>query len=603
MDTSQVRLRLLATTDLHAHLCEWDYRTDHPRPGRGLVALSPLIAAARAGCPNSLLLDNGDFLQGDAMGDWAAERAADADHPMITAMNVLGYDAATVGNHEFSHGLPLLSAAIAAARFPVLSANLRPVDQTFALPATALLDRDMRDDHGQVHRLRIGVTGIAPARTAQWEGRHIDGRIAVLDPVAAASEAVAVLRAAGADLVVLLAHSGPGGSAPAGAQDGTTADEAGLCLSRITGLDALILGHTHGLFPPTPDMPGRLSGIPAVMPGANGSHLGQIDLTLRHDGAGWRVTGDHATLRPAPPGPTAPPPALSAACRSSHDAARRWLATPVGHGGVPLHSHFETVAPGHIARLIAAAQRGHVARSLPPGATDGRPLLSATAPFRATPTGTSDDGATDIAAGPLCLRHAVDLYPHPNDVVALAVTGADLADWLERAAILFHRIAPGARDAPLLRGDVPGFDFDMIDGLSYRIDLSAPPRFDHRGTLVDARARRIAHLSCRGRKVRPEDRFILVTNSYRAAGAGGFAGCHPDRVLLADGYPSRQALIDHIAAGGAMQPPEGFDWGFLPLPGTSVTLDTRPGAERHLSDIAHLHPEPSGPAGRFRLWL
>ena len=604
--TVQATLRLLATTDLHAHICGWDYHNDQPRPETGLSALATLIADARADCPDTLLLDNGDFLQGSPLGDWAAGPGLAHPHPVIAAMNALGYDAATLGNHEFGHGLPFLERALSQAAFPVVSANLRPTGDSPVIPRGVLLTRTVTGSDGKGHSLRIGITGIAPPQTAIWEGRRIAGRIECLDPLRAATEAVAALRRDGADVVVLLAHSGAGAES-----DGEGAENPGHALARHAGADAMFLGHTHAPFPPAPDQPALLHGIPAVGAGAFGSHLACIDLDLSRKDQGWRIAAHRARLLPAKPTPAphpAPHPTLAAACGPAHRAARAWLDAPVGTTAVPLRSHFALLAPCDILRLVAAAQAAHARSLLPDDMLDGRPVLSAAAPFRAVPQRAAD-GPTDIDPGPLRLRHAADLYPHPNTLTVLATTGAELACWLERAVILFNRLAPDRPDMPLLRDDVPGFDFDLIDGLSFAIDLSAAPRFDTRGRLADPAARRITDLRHKGRPVVPTDRFVLVTNSYRAAGSGGFPACRPDRILAESATPTRQILIDHIAVGGAAAPLTGFDWRFLPPSGPprSATVTLAASALPHLADIAHLHPEPLGPRDpdcqRFRLRL
>lgn len=595
MTPSPPSLRILATTDLHANALDWDHHRDEPRPGMGLSALAPLIDAARKDVP-TLLVDNGDFLQGSPLGDWAAETQANP-HPMIAAMNALAYDAATLGNHEFSHGLPLLDAALEQARFPVVSANIA-LQGCSRIPSGMILHRNVPDAAGTPRHLAIGVTGIAPPQTASWEARSTDRRLTAHDPLPAAQAAIADLRRQGADLVLLLAHTGIGEATYTAGME-----NAGHPLAALSGADVVILGHTHQTYPEgAATLP-----CPAVMPGCFGSHLGLIDLWLDHSATGWTVR--RATPRLLRPDPQAPRhPAIARATRTAHDAARDWLNQPAGHSPAALRSHFARLRPCNTLRLIAAAQAQHARSTLTPDRIDGRPILAAAAPFRAGLRGAAA-GCTDIATGPLLRRHLTDLYPHPNSLVTLAVTGQDVADWLERAATQFHAIAPDARDFPLIRPDIPAFDFDLIDGLTFGIDLSSPPRFDARGTLMDPAARRITRLAHQGQPVRPADRFLLVTNSYRADGAGGFPACTPDRIVADDGTPARAALAAFLAAGHPWQPARD-DWQITPLPGATVLFDAPQGAERHLSDIARFRPEPlaadtdaADSPRRFRLHL
>ncbi len=163
--TDLLSLRLLATSDLHAHLFPFNYYTDRREDGVGLAALAGLIERARAECPNTLLVDNGDTLQGAPLGDAAVSdlMPEGATHPMIAAMNEIGYDAATVGNHDFDFGLDALLRALSAARYPVVLANaVIPADRRPLLPPHVILERNLTDREGRAHRLRIGVTGVAP---------------------------------------------------------------------------------------------------------------------------------------------------------------------------------------------------------------------------------------------------------------------------------------------------------------------------------------------------------------------------------------------------------------------------------------------------------
>lgn len=327
-----LHLRLLATTDLHGYLRAYDYIRSAPRADVGLSRVARLIAAARAEVPNTLLFDNGDTLQGTALTDyWGQKRGLGPGevHPMIRAMNALGYDAATPGNHDFNFGLPFLMRALEDARFPVVCANALRRTGPQARPDSLLapwtiLERRFPDAAGQHHSLRIGVIGFLPPQTANWDRLLLEGQIETRAILKTAHALVPVLRAAGADLVIALAHTGiappaPGngettalsdrlGAAQSSLQGGADDDEpedAGLSLAMVPGLDALICGHSHLTFPPfcqdgtapgdanadkavSGDLEaradicrqGRLHGTPAVMPGRWGSHLGVIDITL-----------------------------------------------------------------------------------------------------------------------------------------------------------------------------------------------------------------------------------------------------------------------------------------------------------------------------------
>ncbi|WP_161555941.1 metallophosphoesterase [Mangrovicoccus ximenensis] len=182
-DAPRIHLRLLGISDLHAHLRGHDYDTGRALPAAGLTRLATLIRAARAEAANCLLFDNGDTLQGTALGDWAAAgEGGGAPHPMIDALNRLGVDAAVPGNHDFNYGLPFLQAAAAAAAYPLVCANVAtrqgtaPQEDETLLPPWTLLERDLADSTGRIRRLRIGVTGAVPPQIMDWDRRILAGR-------------------------------------------------------------------------------------------------------------------------------------------------------------------------------------------------------------------------------------------------------------------------------------------------------------------------------------------------------------------------------------------------------------------------------------------
>ncbi|NEY89886.1 bifunctional 2',3'-cyclic-nucleotide 2'-phosphodiesterase/3'-nucleotidase [Tabrizicola oligotrophica] len=606
-------MRLLATSDLHAHILPWDDLADRPAPDRGLAQVASLIAQARAEVPGSLLLDNGDFLNGSPLSDHATE-VAEQDrshrHPMIAGMNRLGYDAATLGNHELSNGLGHLRRALSQAEFPVVATNLdriNPADgkRRAYLPRQILLHRVLTDQHGQQHRLVIGVLGFLPPQTALWERRHMAGTLAARGILAAARAEVPRLRRAGADLVIALSHSGLGDGVCEDADENVSA-----ALSALDGIDAVIAGHTHQAFP------GEGGGRPArplVMPGFFGSHLGVIDLSLDHDGSGWRVAGHRTEVRPVSRrrGPQGlvealvqTDAAIAASAAEDLAAMRAQAAIPVGECAVALHSYFALIGHSPVQTLLAEAQMRNMRRALNGKPEAALPMLVAVAPFKAGGRG-GPGNYTAIPPGPLTARNIADLYIHPNSPVALRITGRELADWLERSVSLFNRIAPGTEDSPLIDPDFPAYNFDMIHGLTFRIDLSQPARFDCLGRQVNPASRRVTGMSRLGRPVAPDEEFVLVTNSYRSSGGAGFAGTEPARVVLEQARHLRRILQDHVAQTGRVAPTGAADWGFAPMPGTTVTFDTAPGAAELAKDIAGLEVMGLQPTGflRFRLRL
>ncbi len=603
----QLHLRILATTDLHACLTAWDYYAHKSAEGRGLSRVAQLITAARGEVENSLLFDNGDFLSGSGIGDLlAAQFPAQSAHPMIAAMNDLGYDAVNLGNHEFSHGLPFLRHSAKDARFPIVSSNFAFDDLPFARQ-TLLLECRCVDGSGQNHILKVGVMGLLPAQTLVWEAAHLNGHAYAAPMLTAAKHYAATLRAAGADIVVALAHTGLD---QGDAGDGFGEEHLAHAVAALAGIDVVIAGHTHQQFPTAQ---GEAEGG-LVLPGFFGSHLGVVDVVMQRQSAGWQVVSRHAQLRAiaqrTSTGQLAPLVSDAAQIRALAEPAHAFItqtATKViGHTDLRLYSYFATITSSAALSLVAQAQASGLAAMLAGGPDAELPILSAVAPFKAGGRG-GPENYTDLAAGPLLHHHAADLYMHPNRLVGFRVTGAEVALWLERAVSKYYQIAHGARDAQLLNADFPSFNCDMIFGLTYEVDISQPPMFNAQGTLINPNVRRVRNIRHEGQPIRDDQVFALASNSYRREGKSGFAGTSQTHVMAESPQMIQDLLRDHIAQGHPAPQPDTAHWRFAPIDGASVWFASSPYAAQVLGDIDHFRPEAIGldDAGflRFRLHL
>jgi len=554
--------------------------------------------------PNSLLFDNGDLLQGSPMGDLVARirpLPVGAVHPAYKVLNALGVDAANIGNHEFNYGLPFLRQAIAGANFPVLSANVHvddgdgnPANDAHAFTPWTILERRFTDTAGQPQTLKVGVIGLVPPQILVWDRLQLDGRLTVRDLPDTARRLVPQLRAAGADLVVLLPHSGfdPGATQP-------MAENAVARLAEVPGVDAILFGHSHGQFPgaffrnmPKADVArGTINGVPAVMPNSWGSHLGVVDLVLRREGGRpdgrWTVADGRGALRPVVDPATRQPvvepdPAIAALVAEEHAATLAYVRGPVGRSAAPITSYFAQVADDPSVQLVSQAQLAYARRALAGTPWAALPLLSAAAPFK-TGGRMGWNYYTDIPAGPLSVRHMADLYIYPNTVKAVVLTGAGVREWLEHAAGQFNRIDPaGPATQPLLNEAFVSYNFDTIDGVSYRIDVTQPARYDPKGRLVNPGARRIVDLRHQGRPLDDAARFVVVTNNYRASGGGGFPGLDGKNIVLDAPDENREAVVQLIRGSDTVNPSADANWRIQPVPGVRLRFTSGAGAIAHL---------------------
>ncbi len=539
----QAHLRIMETTDLHVHIWPYDYYADKPVDTVGLARTTALVQAVRGEATNSILLDNGDFLQGNPLGDYIAYERGMAKgqmHPIITAMNTAGVEGGALGNHEFNYGLDFLKSTISGAAFPVVCCNVATVegdtpDQDATLvPPYAILERELTDGAGQTHPIRVGLIGFVPPQIMQWDRKHLEGNVTARDIVEAARAWVPVLREQGVDLIIALSHSGI--AAPSSKPG---AENASLALAAVDGIDVVLTGHQHMVFP-SPHFAGiegvdteaaTLNGKPAVMAGYWGSHMGLIDLLLEYDEGSWTVAGHSVEARPIyerdADQQTVPlvesVSAVEKSVTPEHQATLEYVRQFVGKTSVPLNSYFALVVDDPSVQLVTNAQAWYMRQMLTGTEHADLPLLSAGAPFK----GGGHDGPdsyTDIPAGDIAIKNVADLYIYPNTICAVKITGSQLKNWLERSAGMFNQIEAEHTDQPLLNPAFPSYNFDVIDGVTYAIDLSQPSKFDENGAIINPDANRITGLSRDGQPVAPDAEFIVATNIYRAGGGGNFPG-------------------------------------------------------------------------------
>ena len=617
-DAPRVTVQVLATTDLHMTLMDYDYYGDRAEPGIGLARVAHLIRQARAANPNTLLVDAGDLIQGTPMGDYVAREQGlppGTTHPAIAAMNLLGYDAAALGNHEFNFGLDFLKAAYRDAKFPVLSANVmvedgngNPADDKHLYAPSALLERSFVDDKGKKHSLQVGVIGVLPPQIMVWDKDKLEGRVTTIDMVDAATKAAEDLRRRGADLVLAVAHSGLSGAPREGMDENGSA-----YLTQVPGIDAVVTGHSHRVFPgpdyqgfPGADIAkGTLNGKPVVMSGFFGSHLGVIRVELERKGDGWAVAGGGAETRalmqrdggksvPV----TQPDAEVVAALRHDHENTLAYVRRAVGrtNGRIESYMAFLGDLPG--LDLVAQAQRHFMEKALQGTPHAGLPILSAAAPFKAGGR-PGVDYFTDIAPGQFALRNVADLYLYPNTVTAVVLTGAQVKEWLEMSARVFNQIDPTkAEPQQLVDRRVPSYNFDVLDGVTYRIDVTKPSRYDREGKVAAPDAHRIVDLRYQGKPVDPAQRFVVVANNYRANGGGDFPGLDGSNVVYSGTETIQQLIADYIRSVGVVEPSTNHSWRFAPVQGNPTVLyDTSPRAMEVLDrypGVTHVGPGENG---------
>jgi 2',3'-cyclic-nucleotide 2'-phosphodiesterase/3'-nucleotidase len=623
---NQAHLRIMETTDLHVHVFPYDYYSDRPIDTVGLARTASHIGDVRQEATNSILLDNGDFLQGNPMGDYIAyERGMkEGDmHPVIAAMNTLGFDASTLGNHEFNYGLHFLMKSLAGANFPVVSANVvvergaSPREDKTLLKPYIILDRMITDGSGTEHKIKVGMIGFTPPQVMSWDRRHLEGNVTTRDILETARAYVPEMKEAGADIIIALSHSGIGS-----AKESDLMENASVPLAAIDGIDAIMTGHSHLVFPGTQFADfagvdaekGTIHGKPAAMGGFWGSHLGVIDLMLENDAGEWKVSAHTSEARPiskrnedrSVTALVESQDAVLAAAAQQHEETLAYVRRAVGKTAAPLHSYFALVADDPSVQIVSIAQKWYIGEMLQGTEYEGLPILSAAAPFKAGGRG-GPEYYTDVPVGDVAIKNVADLYLYPNTARAVKVSGTELKDWLERSAGMFNQIEAGKADQVLLNAAFPSYNFDVIDGVTYEIDLTQPSKFGPKGALENPDASRIANLSFEGAPVTENQVFVIATNNYRASGGGDFPGAKGDSIIFEGPDTNRDVIVRYIVEQGTINPAADQNWTFKSVADTSVLFDTGPKAQDYIDNIDTLNIEAAGdgPDGfaRFRIQL
>ncbi|TCI47949.1 MULTISPECIES: bifunctional 2',3'-cyclic-nucleotide 2'-phosphodiesterase/3'-nucleotidase [unclassified Exiguobacterium] len=609
-DEDLVKLRFLETTDLHTNITNYDYFQDKVDETIGLTKTATLIKSHRiqAGAANTFLFDNGDTIQGTPFGDYIRElhqqNPGTFEHPMYKAMASLDYDAVTLGNHEFNFGLEFLYDAMEGSKGKLrfVNSNVKdlegnPIVSKFNVDGqeVQIIERTVTDTDGETHTIKVGVFGVVPPKIMSWDSGNLQGRVTVDDIIPSAREAVSKLKDQGADVVVALAHSGIGESAALADAQLDSEENVGYALTKIDGLDMVMTGHQHGRFPDAKGMfasfpnvdneKGLINGKPVVMANNQGKDLGVIDFELEKVDGKWQILDASAKLDTV----TASTPVdaeTHALIDTEHRATIDYINRSVGEVQDDIQSYFALVRDDASVQFVTNAQQWYVEKELETNPDlapyKGLPLLSAGAPFKAGGRELTDAGYyTNIPKGQIALKNVADLYVYPNTLEVVKVTGADVMDWLEMSAGVYNEI--DADGDELLNLQFRSYNFDILDGLTYEIDVTGPAKYDGSGKLLDASANRVKNVEYDGKAITMDQEFLVATNNYRA-GSSSFPGLGGGKnIVYRSAYETRNVISDYIIASkGAVDYKADDNWKIVADAKRTVKFETADAGKQYV---------------------
>ncbi|EIY8040627.1 2',3'-cyclic-nucleotide 2'-phosphodiesterase [Vibrio vulnificus] len=586
-----IKLRIIETTDIHTNVMDYDYYKDKPSQQIGLTRAATLVKQARGEVVNSVLVDNGDLIQGSPMGDYMAAKGIKAGevHPVYKAMNQLSYDVGNIGNHEFNYGLEFLAETINDADFPYVSANVfdKKTGKHYFKPYI-IKDHAFKDVNGEEHTIKVGYIGFVPPQIMVWDKKNLEGKVFAKDIKETAEELVPQMKKEGADVIVAIPHSGVSSDPyKIGAENSV------YYLSEVDGIDAIAFGHSHAVFPGkgfdniqgVDNQAGTINGVAAVMPGRWGSHVGIIDLELQQKQGKWTVVKGQTEARPIFDKTTKKPlvdadAAMVKALEADHKGTREFVNQPIGKANDVMYSFLALVQDDPTVQIVNLAQKDYVERFIQ-GDPDlaGLPVLSAAAPFKAGGRKNDPANFTEVESGQLTFRNAADLYLYPNTLVAMKVTGHEVKEWLECSAGQFKQIDVSST-APQSLIDWDGFrtyNFDVIDGVNYQIDVTKPAKYDGDCKVINADSERVIGLTYQGKPIDVKQTFIIATNNYRAY-SNKFPGTGSEFVAFDSPDENRTVVANYISRvsqeKGEVTPSADNNWTFAPIK-SDKALDIR----------------------------
>ena len=545
-------LTLLATTDVHGNVLNWDYFANKPYPAGeelGMTRASTLIKGVREdkGAESVLLVDNGDTIQGNPLAYYYAKQepitTSGETHPLAKTYNHLGYDAQVVGNHEFNYGLDLLSTYRDQVDFPLLGANvIDDADGQTHLDPYALVDKQVDGE-----TITVGVLGVTTPGSRIWDKNNLSGKVHFDDPVETAQKYVPEMKQKGADVIVVLSHSGKDPKGQSWDPD-QLQENVSISVAKVPGVDVLVAGHTHQNEPSQVVNRDDGSQVLITQPNYWARSVSEVGLPINLDThhVDWGENEPHADAL-ATQGDVVEDQEIKDLVEDQHQTTIDYVNTKIGSVTETLSaktSYYEDTA---ILDFISHVQTETVEEGLKGTDYEDLPVISQASPFSRT---------AEFPAGDITIRDVAGLYVYDNTLAGVEINGAQLRDYLEYSARYFKQTEEGAEfDSvdgtnaidEVLESPIPDYNYDALAGIDYDINVSKPT------------GQRIENLKqADGSEVGDDDRFILAINNYRQSGGGGYPVDGLNEVYN-EQVEVRQALIDWAEAKQIVDPADFFD--------------------------------------------
>ena len=527
-------ITILGTSDMHGNIWGFSYEDSKETDNNGMARLYTYIQQVRAENPNTILIDAGDDIQGTIMTDDIYNKIPEEPHPVVAAMNYMGYDAMTLGNHEFNWGIDTMQKILSQAQFPVLAANVKDTSGGFVTGAGwTIVEKD---------GVKVAVIGVVTPDVPIWDGGKEGVEACTYEAANTAVKNAIAEIGDGADVIVVSAHMGMYAEFD---EDGGS-DSAQKILDDNPEIDVLQVAHNHVVVSET-------QGDTVIGGVRNGGRdIARFDLTLDQNNHVTDATVEIVDMTGVTPSQALRDIEL---VKESHQKTIDFItgggSGEDGEGGAALGS---TTAKFQPVDEIAGLPEGKLQDTAVMDLINKVQLensgadVSAAALFKDT---------SDLPEGDINYGNIFDIYKFDNTLYRVTVTGKELKGYMEWDAACYNQWVPGDINISF-DPEYPGYLYDMFAGVDYEIDLSQP------------KGERIKNVMFKGAPLQDDQTLTLAVNNYRYSSALKAQNLIAGKKEWESSNSIRDMIVAYLAEHAPISPEVDNNWKIV---GVDLSLD------------------------------
>lgn len=474
----ETHIVILATSDMHGNVWGYTYEDNAESSNNGMARLYTYIKQVREENPVVFLIDGGDDIQGTIMTDDIANKVPDSEHPVMAAMNFMGYDSMTLGNHEFNWGINTMKKILGQAEFPVLGANILDQDGNYITGrGWTIVERG---------GVRLAVIGVCTPDIPIWDTDKEGIRDTTFEPAYTGVKRALEEIGDQADIILVSAHMGQYAEFD---EDGGS-DSASKILEENPEVDLLQTAHMHIT------VNDRINGTPIAAVRNQGREIARFDVTLDQDMNIRDVSTEIIDMTGYEPSKEIREiPAVKAA----HEQAVSLIRTDTGEDGEPGEP---------LGSTTARFQPENEIKGLPEGRLLDTAVLDLILKIQLLNSGADVascalfKNTSDLPEGPISYNNIFNIYKYDNTLYMLNVTGRELKNYMEWSAECYNQWKPGDINISF-DPEYPDYLYDMFAGVDYEINLSRP------------KGERIENVMYKGQPLQDDQILKLAVNNYR----------------------------------------------------------------------------------------